>query len=273
VTEDAVPFAGAATFGVFFSGGFAARTGFAGLEDFAAEAFTEVGRTLAPFVAATAGFLTGALARLPGLATFFGAVALLFGAGFRAAAFFAGDFAAALPPAADFAGLDTGRLGRDTGLFGALLRGELLPGFFPFTLAISQPFRNPWKNELRNIAAVPLFRQPFRRTLPERCHQGDTAEDNQSFIRSGAVEALSPTDRPASSRAASHPDERDRRGVPPAPAAEAGAPLGRASANLFGESLPEPLGDGLDLLAVRPLHHDTDEVLGSGVANQDSPPS
>jgi hypothetical protein len=48
-------------------------------------------------------------------------------------------------------------------------------------------------------------------------------------------------------------------------AAAAAGRGGRAhagSADLFGQSLPEPLGDGLDLAAVGPLDHDAHQVLG-----------
>ena len=93
--------------------------------------------------------------------TFLAATGLPFRAGFLATGFLAtgflanGFFAAGfltvgfpdftLMPPEGFADLEDGRLERDSGLFGALLRAALVPGFFPFTLGISQPFITPEK--------------------------------------------------------------------------------------------------------------------------------
>jgi hypothetical protein len=142
---------GAAAFEAFFSGTFAGRTGFAGPEDFTVPAFAEVERT-APFESAAGGgrladaAFDGFFSRSAGLLALPEAAALLFGEGFPAAGFLGDDFPGlALILPAGFPDFEAGRLLPDPGLFGAFLRAAALPGFFPFTLGIRQPFRSPLK--------------------------------------------------------------------------------------------------------------------------------
>jgi hypothetical protein len=133
---------GAAVFEAFFSGTLAGRAGFAEPEDFVVPPFAEGERT-APFEGvAGAGRLAdatldGFFTRFAGLVALPDATALLLGEGFPAAGFLAGDLpglALMLPDG--FTDLEGGRLLLERGLFGALLRAAVLPGFFPFTLGI-----------------------------------------------------------------------------------------------------------------------------------------
>ena len=155
-------FVAAGAFALFFSGVFAGAAGLAGVADFPAlprPALALLGAAFGEVPAFFDGFAFDAGLVFPALpeATFgreggFALEAALLVEALAGAAFFAGAFRAlAFVPAAAFAvvlllpDLDAGRLERDAGLFCAALRAAVLAGFFPFTVAISQPFRKPLK--------------------------------------------------------------------------------------------------------------------------------
>ena len=137
---------GAPVFALFFS---TTLTGFETLaapDGFPPPAFGAAKRDFSAFDgAAGTGRLGAAFAGgfVP-LATFPAAALPL--TGFAVTGFLAADLPALLLVLTeDFPDLEAGRLGRDGGLFGALLRTAVLPDFFPFTLGIRQPFKTPEK--------------------------------------------------------------------------------------------------------------------------------